>query len=77
MSLSDDCPPFSTHGKKDKTAPTDVLSPRLGQFQIIWQSTILARVRCQLWNEVGDVLRMLLWMNYLTIVGAMFSLSGK
>jgi hypothetical protein len=30
-----------------------------------------------LWKEVGDVLRMLLWMNCLTIVGAVFSLSGK
>jgi hypothetical protein len=40
MSLSDDCPPFSEHGEKDRIAITDVLSPRLGQFRLMSKFTI-------------------------------------
>jgi hypothetical protein len=39
MSLSDDCSPFSEQEKKSKTAALGVLSPGLGQFQLILGST--------------------------------------
>ncbi len=44
MSLSNDGSLFSEHGKKGKTAATAVLSPKLGQFQIIFIFTTILHV---------------------------------